>query len=481
LNPASKVLATCALCRGWVAKASSKRKALQLLDLNIQAKRRVPQPTKAPTRPNPSIPPPAPLESRPEATIPPPNPPESRPEAPILPYPPKLRPEALIRVPTPPPTQPQTLGFLPADQWQFIQNFYAAIDKVQMETCIRCKERWFSMILKDEICYACFLWDKGNKTPFLMSVENEMDLGEIPAQLPALTQVEEMIIARSHMQMLVHRYRGHQYHYSRHCVSFMQNNIKTVNMLPNLPSELDIVVLRPSNQVIENDLRYRSQFQADFQVRKGHVITWLRYLKANHPDYRYITISLDRIDALPVDSDISLSFPSIIDDSIVAEEPPVTEPSVTAQFPPPNSQSMVPNLNVTTTEADMLLASISGRAPLPPGLPAPSIRSTPLNEAAGRERIFAIAFPTLYPTGRADFNAAWERKVDLNDYARHMMCYHDGRFGRHPRWRFLIFNLLMRRKASNLARFYVSKALGLKDLTCEELTEALQTDESLLP
>jgi ATP-dependent DNA helicase PIF1 len=337
------------------------------------------------------------------------------------------------------------------------------------------------MGLRNETCDTCFLRDKGSQSPFLMSMDNEIDPGEIPAHLPALTQVEEIIIARSHVQMLVHRYRGHQYHYSGHCVSFMQNNIKTVNMLPNLPSELDIVVLQPSNQVMENDPRYRSQFQADFRVRKGHVITWLCYLKTNHPDYQYITISLDRLNTLSNDSDISSSFPSIIDDSIVAEEPPVTEPPVTAQFPPPNSQSMVPNLNVTTTEADMLLASISRHAPLPPGLPAPSIQSTPLDEAARRERIFAMAFPTLYPTGQADFNAAQERKVDLNDYAQHMMCYHDRRFRQHPRWRFLIFNLLMRQKASNLARFYVSKASGLKDLICEELTEALQTDESLLP
>ena len=80
-----------------------------------------------------------------------------------------------------------------------------------------------------------------------MSTDNKIDPGDVPAHLPALTQVEEMIIARSHVQMLVHRYQGHQYHYSRHCVSFMQNNIKTVNMLPNLPSKLDIVVLRPSD------------------------------------------------------------------------------------------------------------------------------------------------------------------------------------------------------------------------------------------
>lgn len=42
-------------------------------------------------------------------------------------------------------------------------------------------------------------------------------------------------------------------------------------------------------------------------------------------------------------------------------------------------------------------------------------------------------------------------------------------------------DLLMRRRASSLARFYISKVLGLKDLTREELMEALQMDESLLP
>src|SRR5579871_6834415 len=114
--------------------------------------------------------------------------------------------------------------------------------------------------------------------------------------------------------MLVHRYCRHQYHYSRHCVSFMQNTIKTVDMLPNLPSELDIVLLQPSNHIIENDLQYQRQFRTDFRVCKGHVLTWLCYLKANHLDYRYITISLDRIDALPTDGDISLSIITITDD-----------------------------------------------------------------------------------------------------------------------------------------------------------------------
>src|SRR5271170_6439667 len=136
-NPASKVLATCASCRASKERYS-KRKALQPLDPNIQAKRRVPRPTKTPTRLNPSIlppnpveAPPVPAETRPEVTIPPPNPLESRLGANIPPNPPESRPES-------PPIQPQAPGFLPADQWTSIQNFNKAMVQVKMESCSRC-------------------------------------------------------------------------------------------------------------------------------------------------------------------------------------------------------------------------------------------------------------------------------------------------------------------------------------------------------
>lgn len=142
---------------------------------------------------------------------------------------------------------------------------------------------------------------------------------------------------------------------------------------------------------------------------------------------------------------------------------------------------MVPNLDIMMTEADLILREIAGQKPILPTIPAPSIRQTPIDEASGKDRIFAMAFPTLYPTGEADFNTPRLRKVDLKDYARHLTCFHDGRFGRHPRWRFFVFNILMWRRANSSSTFYVSKASGLKDMSREELTEALLADEGLLP
>jgi hypothetical protein len=81
--------------------------------------------------------------------------------------------------------------FTPAEQWGYIRDFHKELDEVWMKTCSRCQERWD---LKDGICHSYFSQDKGNKTPFLMSAENDMDSGELPTHLPELPQVEEMVI-----------------------------------------------------------------------------------------------------------------------------------------------------------------------------------------------------------------------------------------------------------------------------------------------
>lgn len=77
----------------------------------------------------------------------------------------------------------------------------------------------------------------------------------------------------------------------------MQNTVKTVNVLPTLPTELDILILRPSEGVLQSDERYRNQFRADFRVRRAPIIQWLHYLKAHHPDYRWVEISRARIES----------------------------------------------------------------------------------------------------------------------------------------------------------------------------------------
>jgi hypothetical protein len=109
---------------------------------------------------------------------------------------------------------------------------------------------------------------------------------------------------------------------------------------------------------------------------------------------------------------------------------------------------MIPNLNTTDTELELLLSQLQSSAPRPSGLLAPTVQSAPIDEAPGRERLFGMAFPTLYPTGQAGFNEGRIRNVSLGDYAHHLIRFHDGRFGEHLRWRFFIFNMIMREKTT---------------------------------
>jgi uncharacterized protein DUF6570 len=152
----------------------------------------------------------------------------------------------------PPQDEPADLSFIPPEDWKLLENFHDELDKHQMEYC---GEKWFDMKLKvhkrwpEAICHKC--WTKDQKIQdgddFFFSAGNNMDPGAVPPYLPALSQVEEMVIARAHVQMVIKRVRGHQYHYSGHCISFMQDNIKLFDALPLMPEELDVVLLRPNN------------------------------------------------------------------------------------------------------------------------------------------------------------------------------------------------------------------------------------------
>jgi len=61
------------------------------------------------------------------------------------------------------------------------------------------------MKLKDSICYTCTFKDKG-QTVHLFLAENNMDLRIVPAHLLALTQIKEIVIACSYVQMIIKCY-----------------------------------------------------------------------------------------------------------------------------------------------------------------------------------------------------------------------------------------------------------------------------------
>ena len=82
-----------------------------------------------------------------------------------------------------------------------------------------------------------------------------------------------------------------------------------------------------------------------------------------------------------------------------------------------------------------------------------------------------MAFPTLFPTGAADFLGQCCNQVTIGNYFTHLMKYRDGRFARHPRFRFFALNTEMRWRALQSGRIYVQQHPGDAQLTVDELQD----------
>ena len=85
-----------------------------------------------------------------------------------------------------------------------------------------------------------------------------------------------------------------------------------------------------------------------------------------------------------------------------------------------------------------------------------------------------MAFPTLFPFGKGDINEQREIAINIETWARHLLRFKDGRFGRHPRWRYVVFNTIMRQKASKQASWACKKA---DELSLDELRQLLRDGE----
>ena len=81
----------------------------------------------------------------------------------------------------------------------------------------------------------------------------------------------------------------------------------------------------------------------------------------------------------------------------------------------------------------------------------------------------SCAFPTLFPTGAADFLAPRPLAVTIGNYLKHMMMFEDGRFAKHPRFRYFALNTEMRWRALQAGRIYVRQHPHDAQLTVEEL------------
>ncbi|KJZ68228.1 hypothetical protein HIM_12379 [Hirsutella minnesotensis 3608] len=377
----------------------------------------------------------------------------------------------------PPLTGDLSLPALSEEDQVLVREFHTALTEDKMLSCVRCKERWFDMKLNGlKICSRCISRDgkRGPNEPYFFSAANNLDFGEVPDNLPDLSMVEEMLIARVHVHVKVLQVRGAQYKYRGHVVHFLRNVGRLFEELPVLPEELDIVLLRPPD--MEEGPRFQQQFARDF--------------RRHHPGYRDIVVRQDRLQRLPLDGSVVASIASQVADIPDGEVPQGPVEEAVEEDPSDADASAIPNLQVTDTELNALQSRLLNGAPdpermadlehMPPSahaqhqIPLPSIRRTPLDEFNRSQPLLTLAFPTLYPDGEADFVEPRLRSITYQDYLAHAMRWQDGRFARHKTWPFVALNTLLRAQVRKRSEYFVRQHEGRRQpLTRADLEEAM--------
>ncbi|KJZ70621.1 hypothetical protein HIM_09976 [Hirsutella minnesotensis 3608] len=395
------------------------------------------------------------------------------------------------RIVDPPFTADLNLPALSEEDQELVREFYTALNDDKMHSCIRCRERWFDMKRNSlKICSRCVGRDRKKvpNEPYFFSAANHLDFGEVPTNLPDLTMVEEMLIARVHVHVKVLQVRGAQYKYRGHVVHFLRNVGRLFEELPALPEELDIVLLRPPNT--EGDPRFRQQFARDFRVRRSCLSAWLHYLQRHHPGYRDTVVSQNRLQRIPLDGSVVASIASQVADIPDGEVPQGPVEEVVEEDPSDADASAIPNLQVTDTELNALQSRFLDGTPNPERMadleymprsaqahhqmPLPSIRRTPIDEFNRSQPLLTLAFPTLYPNGKADFVEPRLRNITYQDYLGHAMRWHDGRFARHKTWPFVALNTMLRAQVRKRSDYFVKQRDSRRQpLTRADLEEAM--------
>ena len=98
----------------------------------------------------------------------------------------------------------------------------------------------------------------------------------------------------------------------------------------------------------------------------------------------------------------------------------------------------------------------------------------PFNEFTS-DSYLTCGFPTLFPTGKAQFRQTRRRDVRPDEYFLHLLRHKTGKFQRNRRFRYVALNSISRWKARDIAGVFVRK--NFNTLTVEELQNRVQRND----
>ena len=307
----------------------------------------------------------------------------------------------------------------------------------------------------------------------------------LPSELKNLSLSEKMLIQRISPFLALQHIKNGVMGLKGHVCAFEQNIKGFANTLPR-PLE-DVNVIRVE-QFVRAEIGSEIFRRKAFKVRRSKVITALYWLKQHDPEYFDIEIDESNLEWIG-QSDcgyIDVKVVVIEDEDAVSNnvnedngpnreaDKETDENALPATGYVDNGGTAELSQLDTEINSELRNAVDSSENRRNINVAWPSISERPVNEYS-ETKIFARAFPWLFPGGLGDPNSFPQR---LGDWGSLMLFYEDGRFAADDIFPFFALNYIIRHRNATSGGFFVDKFQQYCPETLEELKQKIQEGDT---
>ena len=313
----------------------------------------------------------------------------------------------------------------------------------------------------------------------------------VPEVLNRLSHAEKMLIQRVSPFVPLHHIKLGVFGLSGHVCAFEQDITAMSDILPRHGNDAGVIRVIQAMKAEIGDGEAISN--RAFLVRREFVLDALAFLKRYNKEFSDITIDptrLNWIDGLEGDLD---AFTFTANMNTAADDN-----AVNADMGPAQNQCMQPRRDNDDVHAFGLVDE-SGPSELSEGdqvintelqnavrnsdtqrdvnMEWPAIKDIPVSEY-GDVRIFARAFPWLFPGGYGDIRDFPNSERVIPEWGKRLLYYEDGRFAKDKLFCFFALNYIIRHRNSTAGKFFIEKFNRDSPESLEELKQSINDGDT---
>jgi len=378
-----------------------------------------------------------------------------------------------------------------------IANFEASCRDIKHLHCSCCRRVSLNLKInaKRNICQSCA--DRSDDPEYFLNknmlpiwYKRGIPMYHVPSELAVLTHAEKMLIQRVSPFIPLHHIKQGTFGLSGHVCAFEQDLQGVADVLPR--SNMDASVIKVI-QTMQTEIGNTSESSSKaFKVRRKCVLDALVFLKEYSKEYSDIVIDESQLDWLNGNDEAQLEGLVHTSKKVRTNADDTVE---NADMGPAMQQCHNPRTITDEVQAFGMIAEGGGDVTLHPddvvinnelqaavsaagtdrevSMEWPAIGDLPVNEY-GTTRIFARAFPWLFPGGIGDIKDCDDPEKDLLSWGDRLLYYQDGRFAKDKMFCFFALNYISRHRNASQGRFFIDNFERNVPSSLNELKERIE-------